>query len=245
MPSVNLPERPSPFTIPKPTFKFVEGEPAQPPPHRSMTVGGLILNLTIFADFYERASADIDRAEPVLKPWVVGNRDANADYMQREFRATVAIDRVRAFVLARYGEDLTIGTARRLLGDLIRECTLTVEAAEALPLETAMDRIEPAPVPAPTGVFAPAADAARVVLRAPGERPLVCGEEKNKLTRQQYAVVKALLEAGERGLSKDELDRKSQCGDARKILKRLAQSDPGWEAVIHFGGIPGGGYRIR
>jgi hypothetical protein len=106
-----------------------------------MTVGGLIHNLAVFADFYERASADIEREEGVTKPWYIGNRDANADVMQRDFRAMVAIDRVRAYVLAKYGADLTIGTARRLLGDLIRLCSLTVKAAEELPLEDAMDKL--------------------------------------------------------------------------------------------------------
>jgi hypothetical protein len=109
-----------------------------------MTVGGLIHNLVIFADFYERASADIDREKGVMMPWYVGNRDANADVMQRDFQATVAIDRVRAYVLAKYGADLTIGTARRLLGDLIRLCAVTVTAAEELPLEDAMDKLEAA-----------------------------------------------------------------------------------------------------
>jgi hypothetical protein len=109
-----------------------------------MTVGGLIHNLTVFADFYEQASADIDREEGVTKPQYIGNRDANADVMQRDFRATVAIDRVRAYVLAKYGTDLTIGTARRLLGDLIRLCALTVKAAEELTLEGAMDNLEAA-----------------------------------------------------------------------------------------------------
>jgi hypothetical protein len=109
-----------------------------------MTVGGLIHNLTVFADFYEQARADIDRAEGATKPWYIGNRDANADEMQRDFRATVAIDRVRAYVLVKYGADLTIGTARRLLGDLIRLCALTVKAAEELTLEGAMDELEAA-----------------------------------------------------------------------------------------------------
>jgi len=40
------------------------------------------------------------------------------------------------------------------------------------------------------------------------------------------------------------LDRKSKHGDTRKILKRLAESDPDWKAVIHFPGKPGVGYRI-
>ena len=68
--------------------------------------------------------------------------------------------------------------------------------------------------------------------------------EKRPLTRPQYDVVKALLEAGEPGLSKDELDRKSKRGDARKILRRLADSDPDWEAVIRLPGRPGVRYRI-
>src|SRR5262249_13232568 len=75
-------ERPSPFTIPEPTFQFV-GAASEPRPSRSMTVGGLIYNLTVFADFYEQASAAIDGAEPVMKPWHTGNRDANIDCMQR------------------------------------------------------------------------------------------------------------------------------------------------------------------
>jgi hypothetical protein len=137
-------DRPSPFTIPDLTFNFVGGKPAEPRPVRSMSVGGMIHNLTIFADFHERASVDIDRAEPPLKPHAIGNRDANTDQMQRDFRATAGIERVRAYVLRRFGADLTLGTARRLLGDLIRICALTVDAAEALPLEAAMDRLDAA-----------------------------------------------------------------------------------------------------
>jgi hypothetical protein len=88
-------------------------------------------------------------------------------------------------------------------------------------------------------------DPPRVVLRGLGERPIVGGVEKSPLTRAQHDVVKTLLDAGERGLSKDELECESKHGDARKILKRLAESDPGWKAVIHFAGRTGGGYRIR
>jgi hypothetical protein len=109
-----------------------------------MTVGGLIHNLILFADYYERASADIDREEGVMKPWFISHRDADADVMQRDFRATVAIDRVRAYVLSKYGADLTIGTARELLGDLIRTCSLSVDTAEALTLQAAMDRLDTA-----------------------------------------------------------------------------------------------------
>jgi hypothetical protein len=38
--------------------------------------------------------------------------------------------------------DLTIGAARRMLGDLIRMCALTADAAESLPLETAMEKLD-------------------------------------------------------------------------------------------------------
>lgn len=89
------------------------------------------------------------------------------------------------------------------------------------------------------------ADDQRVVLRGLSEGPIVCGKEKAPLTPAQYDVVKALLDAGDRGLSKDELDHKSDRGEARKILKRLADSDEDWKAVIPFPGKAGGRYRIR
>jgi hypothetical protein len=135
-------ERPSPFTIPEPTFKFAEGPPSEPPPPRQMTVDGLIRNLIGFADFYEQATAAIETAAVFEKPHQRGGRDAYADYYQRCFRATPGIDRVRAYVLSRYGDELTIGTARRVLGDLIRIHRLLVEAAGALTLEAAMDRLD-------------------------------------------------------------------------------------------------------
>jgi hypothetical protein len=83
-----------------------------------------------------------------------------------------------------------------------------------------------------------------VVLRGPGDCPIVGGVQKRPLTLPQYEVVKAVLQAGERGLSKDELNRNSKHEDARKILKRLADSDADWEAIIHFAGRAGGRYRI-
>jgi hypothetical protein len=85
----------------------------------------------------------------------------------------------------------------------------------------------------------------QVVLQGPNDPPLVCGREKRPLTRPQYDVVNALLEAGEDGLAKDQLDKRSGHGDARKILERLAKSDDDWNAVIEFPGVAGRGYRIR
>jgi hypothetical protein len=145
-------------------------------------VGGLIHNLTAFADFYERASADIDCEEGVTKPRHIGNRDANAGVMQRDFRATVAIDRVRAYVLTKYGADLTIGTARRLLGDLIRQSAITVAAAEELPLEDAMDRLE-------------AAESRRDDAGGVDTRGSRAGDEKKVVPSQALRTPAQLLEA--------------------------------------------------
>jgi hypothetical protein len=51
-----------------------------------------------------------------------------------------------------------------------------------------------------------------------------------------------MLKAG-RSLTKDELDRESKHGDARKILYRLAE-DRDWQVVLPFPKITGRGYRI-
>lgn len=147
-------DRPSPFTIPTPTFEFVEEPSSQPPPQRPMTVGALILNLTGFADYYEGASADIDAADVYERPHLRAGRDAHTNDLQRFFRSMVGIDRVREYVLSHYHEELTLGTARRVLGDLIREHKLSVDSAEALSLQDAMNLLEgtngnKVPLPAP------------------------------------------------------------------------------------------------
>jgi hypothetical protein len=171
-------ERASPFTIPAPAFEFAVGAPSEPSPSRSMTVGGLVHNLTVFAHFYEQASAAIDGAEGYLKPFFLRARDAKADVMQRDFRATVAIDRVRAYVLSGYGADLTIGTARRLLGDLIRTFRLTVEEAEGLPLEVAMDKLTDPPAAGSESVPpGPSCESAQAVIQAGATNAAATGNQ--------------------------------------------------------------------
>jgi hypothetical protein len=83
-----------------------------------------------------------------------------------------------------------------------------------------------------------------VTLRGPQAAPLVLGKPKPNMTTAQYHVVEALLAAGDAGLTKDELVTASGHGDARHVLKRLADSDPDWHAVIHFPGKTGGRYRV-
>jgi hypothetical protein len=89
-------------------------------------------------------------------------------------------------------------------------------------------------------------DVPSVQLRGRDEAPLVLGREKPQLSEGEYNVIEALLDAGDRGLSKDKLDEKSGHTEARKFLTRLRNSDPDWAAVIRLPGRPGrGGYRIK
>jgi hypothetical protein len=74
---------------------------------------------------------------------------------------------------------------------------------------------------------------------------MVQGKRKPALTNAAYDVVRALICAGENGLTKDALDHESKHGDARKIMRRLADGDRDWKAVLVFPGKPGRGYRIR
>ncbi len=83
-----------------------------------------------------------------------------------------------------------------------------------------------------------------VILGKPGDETIVRGKRKGRLTLPRYNVVEALLAASDDGLSKDSLARESGHSDAVNILKRLAESDTDWKAVIKLAGKPGGRYRI-
>ena len=96
----------------------------------------------------------------------------------------------------------------------------------------------------PTIDTKPLAKSKRVKLFGKGEEPLVDGKPKPCLTMPQYAVVEALIRAGDAGLSKDRLDEKSGRGDARKIMGRLAESDTDWKSVLRLPGKTGEGHRI-
>jgi len=97
-----------------------------------------------------------------------------------------------------------------------------------------------------TNCPAPEAIAARplVILGEPGDNPIVNGKTKKRLLLTQFHVIKALMEAGTNGLSKDELVNKSAHSDAVNILKRPRDSDADWKSVTQTGEIPGGRYRV-
>jgi hypothetical protein len=82
------------------------------------------------------------------------------------------------------------------------------------------------------------------VLGDPRDPVTVLGLRKPPLSPAKYRLVKALLGAGEAGLSKDELDKQGKCTEGRKYLRELADSDRDWKAVLVFPGKSWGRYRI-
>jgi len=82
-------------------------------------------------------------------------------------------------------------------------------------------------------------------LFGPGEQPEVNGKKKTTLTKARYDGIKALVEAGEDGLTKDELVKRSKHGDAVNSLKNLAKKDRDWKRVLQFAGGTGKRHRIK
>jgi integrase len=75
--------------------------------------------------------------------------------------------------------------------------------------------------------------------------PEIGGVPQPFLSDKGNLVVRALVSAGSRGLTKDQLADKSCCGDARGVLTRLRKSSLAWASVIDFPGKSHGRYRIR
>ena len=122
-------------------------------------------------------------------------------------------------------------------------------------LEIRSARAEPTPTrdgtaPAASGSKSePAADKARsgvaVLLSNQSEAPIVRGKVKPRLSVPRFNVVQALIAAGDKGLTGDELVNKSGHGGAVNTLKTLAKSDADWGAIILLPGGPGKRYRLR
>jgi hypothetical protein len=147
------------------------------------------------------------------------------------------------------GTHPTSEAAEEFLSRLARQIQGTFEEAREMRLLDAVELLSPSrtaglPSDLPPGGESAAA-VSPVILGKPTDEPVVHGKRKPRLTAPRYKVVKALLEAGEDGLSKDSLATESGHTDAVGILKRLAESDDDWRAVILLAGVPGGRYRIR
>ena len=99
--------------------------------------------------------------------------------------------------------------------------------------------------PIEPGAIKPVAQSKRVMLFGPDEQPIVTEKRKSILPKARYDVVQALIEAGESGLSKDDLDAKSGHSDARKLLYALVKNDSDWKAAILLPGKGGMGKHYR
>lgn len=125
-------------------MKFVLDEPEEPDSPRELTLGMVIHNLTEFANFYEQLTRAIDFADQFSQIRLRGERDANTDIVQRNFKAVVGMDKLRAHCFANYGKELTINTARQFLGEVIRVCGLSLEKADSLKLQDALAKLHEA-----------------------------------------------------------------------------------------------------
>lgn len=81
-----------------------------------------------------------------------------------------------------------------------------------------------------------------VLGKSKGDPCMVLGKEKPALTDGQHAVIEALLEAGDNGMSKDPLE--AVRSSALRMLRNL-RNDCDWEKVIQMAGKTNGRYRIK
>lgn len=81
-----------------------------------------------------------------------------------------------------------------------------------------------------------------VVLGRAGDPCTVNGKPKKALTDGQHAVVAALIEAGDEGLTKDAIE--AVRSSARRMLDDL-RKDSDWASVIIMPGQTNGRYRVR
>lgn len=102
--------------------------------------------------------------------------------------------------------------------------------------------VEPSPEQDPGPAAAGTVDRPIVQLGRRGEPCFVLGQPKKPPTDAEYAILAALIAAGEEGLNKDAME--AVRASARRILKRLC-GDPDWARVILLPGQTNGRYRIR
>ena len=174
-----------------------------------------------------------------------GSIAVQSDVDQEEFIDSV-LDRVFCFFCGDLDE--AINAAKR---DETVDWDDLADWSELPAIRELLDRLpehppQPEPTVEPPPGPQPVAESQRVKLFEFGTVPvaLVDDEQIEKLSEAQFNVVQTLLQAGAKGLTKDELVRKSGHTDARGILRRLADSDERWENVISFAEAVGRGYRI-
>ncbi|QYK49190.1 MAG: hypothetical protein KF838_04890 [Phycisphaeraceae bacterium] len=209
------------------------------------------------------ATAASEEADTLLKALSEGEKD---DLFIMEEWAEGAIRRVELFI-ARMGMTLGIWHGKMTQAEtffvthvepLITEHTANVKAewrklqrhANAIGAQNAAQRGSDEGLASNSSSDAagnspppPVQKGPRVVLGNRGEPCLVDGKEMPPLTDGRYAVIEALIKAGEDGLTKDAIE--AVRGSARRMLEDLSELHPEWAAVIQMAGQTNGRYRIR
>jgi hypothetical protein len=248
----------SPFSVPsmeEQGFEWVEDGPPLPPPREKYTVGLLIQDLRLFGESYHQYAELIRQHSPVAQKGMRGQLAAIISQSRNSLQAIPGFNDLRALAKSMWDEEISFVIGQRIVDALVERSNgrMSPSDVEGLTLLEAVSLLS-APATQTAGAAAtangPVADVPegmqRVVLRGRDEGPIVLGKEKQVLTDREYNVVKALLDAGDRGLTKDKLDDKSGHSESRKVLKALRNADEDWAAVIQMPGKAGrGGYRIK
>ncbi len=114
--------------------------------------------------------------------------------------------------------------------------------SELTRLRDTLDRLSES-TPTNEAEIGPVAQSSRVFLYGFKDKPVVNGKKKPVLKSAQYKLVKDLIEAGQEGHTKSQLERISS--DYWHTLRALKESDDDWDQVIHFPGKGGRGYWIE
>jgi hypothetical protein len=101
-----------------------------------------------------------------------------------------------------------------------------------------------APFPAQSSSRSPASDCP-VCLGGPGGRVVIVKGDELSLTTAGYDVIRVLVEAYPKTLTKDKLTEQSGRSDAVNTLKRLAKKPDALGRVIKLAGKKGSGYGLR
>jgi hypothetical protein len=248
----------SPFSVPsmeEQGLEWAEEVPPLPSPPERYTLGQLVQGLRLFGENYQLNAELIRQHSPIAQRGEWAQLAVHVTHVRNSLQAIPGFNELRALAKSMWGEEISFLIGQRIVVALVERSNGRMspsDVEELTPPEAVSLLSAPATqtVGAAASADGPPADVQegtqRVVLRGRDEGPIVLGKEKPVLTDREYNVVKALLDAGDRGLTKDKLDEKSGHSEARKVLKAIRDADEDWAAVIQMPGKAGmGGYRIK
>ena len=164
-------------------------------------------------------------------------------YLDR-LKSAIADTGLSDYAVARRSGISRATITRFMYGDHNLNFMTAMELAECLMLDLgpAESQATPSDTTTPDEVTPPWPSGTCPIAWGADGSPIIRGNSK-RATTAQLRVIRALYDAGPRGLSGDELKVHSGRGGYRLILKTLAK-DEDWAAVIREAGGPRGRYRL-